>query len=152
MARKAKDTPHLRVRVEPSLLTRLEKAAEKNERTLNGEIVRRLEESFKRDDMQDLIVATAQRIKEQLLAAGALTSAEQSKIISDESFELELRAESERNPDIPVEELAKQIREYNARRHARRLALPDLPLEEHVKQLREWTARQRARAAKEPPK
>jgi hypothetical protein len=48
---KAKDTPHLRLRVDPSLLARLEKAAEKNSRTLTGEINHRLGESFKRDDV-----------------------------------------------------------------------------------------------------
>lgn len=48
---KAKDTPHLRLRVDPSLLARLEKAAEKNGRTLTGEINHRLGESFKKDDV-----------------------------------------------------------------------------------------------------
>ena len=54
MPRKAKDTPHLRLRIEPSLLARLQKSAEKNDRTLTGEIVDRLDASFKRDDMQAL--------------------------------------------------------------------------------------------------
>jgi hypothetical protein len=70
VARKAKDTPHLRLRIEPSLLARLEKSAEKNGRTLTGEIVDRLDASFKRDDMQAYVDATAQRIVEKLLAAG----------------------------------------------------------------------------------
>jgi hypothetical protein len=62
---KIKETPHLRLRVDPSLLTRLEKAAEKNGRTLTGEINHRLGESFKRDDvltvadvMSDKIILT----------------------------------------------------------------------------------------------
>jgi hypothetical protein len=62
---KIKDTPHLRLRVDPSLLVRLEKAAEKNGRTLTGEINHRLGESFKRDDvltvadvMSDKIILT----------------------------------------------------------------------------------------------
>src|SRR5215212_1358010 len=46
MARKTKDTPHLRLRVEPGLLARLEKSAAKAERTLTGEIVHRLAQSF----------------------------------------------------------------------------------------------------------
>jgi hypothetical protein len=48
---KIKDTPHLRLRVDPSLLGRLEKAADKNGRTLTGEINHRLGESFKKDDV-----------------------------------------------------------------------------------------------------
>jgi hypothetical protein len=59
---KAKDTPHLRLRVDPSLLARLEKAAEKNGRTLTGEINHRLGESFKKDDL----MAFAERISEKL--------------------------------------------------------------------------------------
>ena len=42
--------PHLRVRIEPKLLAKLEKSREKNGRTLTGEIVARLEESFRTDD------------------------------------------------------------------------------------------------------
>src|SRR5258706_11423872 len=44
------ETPHLRVRIEPKLLARLEKSREKNGRTLTGEIVARLEKSFRTDD------------------------------------------------------------------------------------------------------
>jgi hypothetical protein len=44
------ETPHLRVRIEPKLLARLEKSREKNSRTLTGEIVARLQESFRTDD------------------------------------------------------------------------------------------------------
>lgn len=69
MARKSKETPHLRLRVEPSLLTRLEKAAEKNERTLTGEIVHRLEGSFRRDDLEQYLDAQGKHITETLLAA-----------------------------------------------------------------------------------
>jgi hypothetical protein len=116
MARKAKNTPHLRVRVEPSLLARLDKAAEKNERTLNGEIVRRLEESFKREDMQGYIDATAARISERLLAASGVDE----EIIQEELFELDLKFLSERYPDVPVEEHARYLRESAARRAAQR--------------------------------
>jgi hypothetical protein len=52
---KVKETPHLRLRVESSLLARLEKAAEKNGRTLTGEINHRLGESFKKDDFADAL-------------------------------------------------------------------------------------------------
>jgi len=63
MARMRKEaTPHLRVRIEPRLLARLEKAREKKGRTLTGEIVHRLEESFQREDQQELIAATISRM------------------------------------------------------------------------------------------
>ena len=59
---KIKDTPHLRLRVDPSVLTRLEKAAEKNGRTLTGEINHRLGESFTTDDL----IGLAERIADRL--------------------------------------------------------------------------------------
>jgi hypothetical protein len=59
---KAKETPHLRLRVDPSLLARLEKAAEKNSRTLTGEINHRLGESFKKDDFTDAIERLSDRM------------------------------------------------------------------------------------------
>ncbi len=50
MARKPeRETPHLRVRIEPKLLAKLEKSREKNGHTLTGEIVARLELSFQRE-------------------------------------------------------------------------------------------------------
>jgi chromosome segregation ATPase len=42
----AKESPHLRIRIDPKLLAKLEKAREKNGRTLTGEIVDRLEASY----------------------------------------------------------------------------------------------------------
>jgi len=64
----AKDTSHLRVRIEPKLLARLEKSREKNGRTLTGEIVERLEHSFHKDDMNDLMKQMMQSFREQVLA------------------------------------------------------------------------------------
>jgi hypothetical protein len=49
MTRKQKETPHLRLRIEPRLLDRLEKARARDGRTLTGEIVHRLEQSFRRE-------------------------------------------------------------------------------------------------------
>jgi hypothetical protein len=61
-----KSTPHLRVRIEPRLLARLEKEREKNGRTLTGEIVHRLEDSFRREDQQALIAATISSLVQML--------------------------------------------------------------------------------------
>jgi Arc-like DNA binding dprotein len=46
---KSKEMTHLRVRVRPQLLARLKKASKDSGRTLTGEIVTRLEESFTRE-------------------------------------------------------------------------------------------------------
>jgi hypothetical protein len=43
MAKKARDTTHLRVRLDPIRLVKLERAAERNGRTLTGEILHRLD-------------------------------------------------------------------------------------------------------------
>jgi hypothetical protein len=62
MPGKPKQTPHLRIRIELGLLGRLEKAREKSGRTLTGEIVHRLEQSFRKDDLQDMAEATASAV------------------------------------------------------------------------------------------
>jgi hypothetical protein len=59
--RKSKETPHLRLRLEPALLARLEKAREKTGRTLTGEIAKRLDQSFQREDQQKLIGDTVKQ-------------------------------------------------------------------------------------------
>ena len=112
MARKSKDIPHLRLRVESSLLARLTKAAEKNERTLTGEIVDRLEASFKREDMQAYVDATGEKIAERLLAAAI--EAGRRSIIDD--VELDLQMLSEMYPHTTSEEHAEALRKLNARR------------------------------------
>jgi hypothetical protein len=50
MAKKSRQaaTPHLRIRIEPRLLARLEKSRNEHGRTLTGEIAQRVEESFRR--------------------------------------------------------------------------------------------------------
>ncbi len=51
MAKKMpRQAPHLRVRIEPKLLAKLEKSREKNAHTLTGEIVTRLEQSYEADE------------------------------------------------------------------------------------------------------
>jgi hypothetical protein len=64
--RKPKETTHLRVRVEPPLLGRLEKAREKSGRTLTGEITERLEQSFTREDRRELIEFAVKQIETKL--------------------------------------------------------------------------------------
>jgi hypothetical protein len=55
MAKKRKEaTPHLRIRIEPELLARLEKSRTTNNRTLTGEIVHRIEQTFRKSDDADL--------------------------------------------------------------------------------------------------
>jgi hypothetical protein len=62
---KPTETPHLRVRIEPKLLAKLEKSRERKGRTLTGEIVERLEESFRNDDRVAKIEEfTQQRMEE----------------------------------------------------------------------------------------
>ena len=103
------------------MLARLEKAAEKNERTLNGEIVRRLEESFKREEMQGYIDATAQKIAEKvLLFAHAGPDPEMDKVIEDALFELDLKGLSEMFPDTPKEKLAQSLIDRRAALQAKR--------------------------------
>jgi hypothetical protein len=55
MAKKTKQaTPHLRIRLEPELLARLEKSRAANSRTLTGEITHRLEQTYRKSDEADL--------------------------------------------------------------------------------------------------
>ena len=59
---KIKESPHLRLRVDPSQLSRLEKAAEKNGRTLTGEINHRLGQSFTKDDFLAMAEVMAEKL------------------------------------------------------------------------------------------
>jgi hypothetical protein len=58
-----KQPPHLRVRIHPKLITRLEKAREANGNTLTGEIVSRLEASFETEDKLALIQEQHQEVR-----------------------------------------------------------------------------------------
>jgi hypothetical protein len=90
------ETPHLRVRIEPRLLARLEKAREKSGRTLTGEIVSRLESSFRRDDHEELIAETVDKT---LAALRALRAQEQS--LDARIEELKVAAEGPPAPPSP---------------------------------------------------
>jgi hypothetical protein len=52
VARKPSDTAHLNLRYPEALRRRLERAGKSNGRSLNSEIVHRLEQSFRREDFQ----------------------------------------------------------------------------------------------------
>jgi hypothetical protein len=62
----AKQPPHLRLRVDPKLLARLEKAREANGNTLTGEIASRLEESFNTADKIALYKEAADKLSNEL--------------------------------------------------------------------------------------
>jgi hypothetical protein len=76
---KAKDISHLRLRIDPARLARLEKYAEKNGRTLTGEIIHRLDESFKKDDFMAFVDRLSDQVTvkvTEVLKQGPLTVTE----------------------------------------------------------------------------
>jgi len=62
MAKKPSDPVKLNLRFTEALRSRLEKQATKNNRSLNEEIIRRLEESFKGDDFTAAIERLSERM------------------------------------------------------------------------------------------
>jgi hypothetical protein len=62
MARKPADPVKLNLRFTEALRLRLEKQAERNNRSMNEEIIRRLEESFAKEDMMQNLEALADSI------------------------------------------------------------------------------------------
>ena len=59
MPKKSKQsTPHLRIRIEPELLARLETSRKTHGRTLTGEIVHRIEQSFRKSEDANLAAET----------------------------------------------------------------------------------------------
>jgi len=59
MARKATELRPVMTRIPERLRRRLEKEAARNDRSMNSEIVRRLEQSFEREDQEAVIKTTA---------------------------------------------------------------------------------------------
>jgi Arc-like DNA binding domain len=59
MVRKQSDTVHLKLRFSEKLRLRIEAAADRNQRSMNSEIVHRLEQSFEKDDRMADIKAAA---------------------------------------------------------------------------------------------
>jgi plasmid stability protein len=75
MPRKPADLVKLNLRFPEALRSRLEKYAARNNRSLNAEIVRRLENSFKGDDLEDLFERLAERTGSQVtLRVGDVTA------------------------------------------------------------------------------
>jgi hypothetical protein len=60
------DAPHLRLRIEPTLLARLEKAAEKNDRPLTAEITARLAASFAKDDVMAAVEKLSESVSKKI--------------------------------------------------------------------------------------
>lgn len=69
MPRKQKDTAQLRLRIDPIRLAKLQKNADKNGRTLTGEITHRLDESFKRDDLTDVLERLSDQVTAKVVTA-----------------------------------------------------------------------------------
>jgi hypothetical protein len=62
MARKPSDPVKLNLRFTEALRARLEKQALRNNRSLNEEIIQRLADSFKADDLTDLLERLSDRM------------------------------------------------------------------------------------------
>lgn len=78
MARKQSDTVQLKLRFPEKLRLRIELAADRNQRSMNAEIIHRLEQSFQKDDQDarvDLVVTAA--------ATAAATAVVDKLIVSD---------------------------------------------------------------------
>jgi hypothetical protein len=67
MPRKPSDPVKLNLRFTEALRSRLEKAATKNNRSLNEEIVRRVEESFREADMMIALEKLSERMSERMI-------------------------------------------------------------------------------------
>jgi len=114
MAKKApKQPPHLRIRLEPNLLERLEKSREMHGRTLTGEIAVRLEGSFDsetiRAELQEALQGLAGRWSEKIVAMQAMVMATLNQS-GDRNARavLDLKAEIEQLRDA-IERLSKGV-------------------------------------------
>jgi len=71
MARKPSDTVKLNLRFSEELRRRLERAAEKNQQSMNLEIVARLETSFRNQDILEVVKeAVRAEIERQMMTIG----------------------------------------------------------------------------------
>lgn len=71
MARKPTDTVQLKLRFPEAMRRRLERVAGANDRSMNAEIIHRLDQSFRKDGIAELIQATAKETAEKVVAQWA---------------------------------------------------------------------------------
>jgi hypothetical protein len=116
MARKT--SLQFKLMVSEALRLKIEKAAEKNGTTANAEAVARIEASFRREDTEALVRSVADRMSERFLAAAS--DAARRDILDEETFEADLQALREIDPDTPHEKHVMMLREMRARRFERR--------------------------------
>src|SRR5262245_3603007 len=102
------ETSHLRVRIEPKLLARLEKSRQKSGNTLTGEIVARLEESFRRDDTKDHLIEMVQLVKQELQPPLSYAGWVHEASSIDKLERLAARADSEHDKNTLLEEAAQR--------------------------------------------
>lgn len=124
-----KDAPHLRVRIEPKLLARLEKSREKSGNTLTGEIVARLEESFRRDDVKEHQEKLAQLVIQQFKPELSYSFWFHETSSIDKLKRLAERAETEHDRDALLKEAAERkarLDELTKKEEARMYVVPDL--------------------------
>jgi hypothetical protein len=74
MSRKPTDTVQLKLRFPEKLRVRIEAAAKKNSRSMNSEILRRLEQSFYAEDLNAVIQASAQATATAVMSSWHTTS------------------------------------------------------------------------------
>jgi chromosome segregation ATPase len=104
MARKPADVVNITLRLRETLRNRLERASEKSERPLNGEIVARLEASFETEDKVALLKEEQREIRRVL--EDSRTKLEQDRA--------ELKQESQRRL-AEVEKLKQDLQKYRAK-------------------------------------
>jgi len=133
MAKKMpRQAPHLRVRIEPKLLAKLEKSREKNAHTLTGEIVTRLEQSYEADE-QATIAEQFTDLRQRLEESRALIEKERSELKAQgNDFKAEL-AKLRKDSEAEGAELVKQLQELEREAVAtkRSAALVDILLGEN---------------------
>jgi hypothetical protein len=66
MSRKPSDPVKLNLRFTEALRSRLEKQAARNNRSMNEEIIRRLEESFRNEDLMTALEALSERMSKKV--------------------------------------------------------------------------------------
>ena len=67
MNRKKSETVQLKLRFPESLRLRIDSAAKQNQRSMNAEIIKRLEQSFQRQDQAALVERTATAVMDKFM-------------------------------------------------------------------------------------